>query len=523
MSRRGPDAVSTVSIPFLASSSNGKLSASVLSLRGNGLTRQPVKVGKLETSYFCWNGEVYRRRTADGHTAHMDDDIQGSDTQMMATLVMELGFEAALSQIHGEYATLLVNPDSTSNQHLWMARDRLGRRSLLWHREPGLAVVSSVGPVLSDRTQNAIDCLNFEEVPSDCIYSLQVTDTELVWTQCPHPVSLPAFNRVLPEPENIRILPSSDNVLPSVDYEEALTDSMNAISSAVSVRVLSAPTASSGKDARIAVLFSGGLDSSVLAYYAHVHLPLSEPIDLINVSFENPRTANDTEDIYDVPDRKTGRRALQELRRLAPNRQWQFVEVDVPFAKVTEYRSRIIDLMAPLNSVMDLSIALAFWFAARGIGHLRDNGNKLHPYTSAARVLLSGLGADEQLAGYSRHAGRFQSRSYAGLVNELAMDVERLPYRNLGRDDRIMADHGREVRFPFLDELVMNLWSSLPIYQKADLRLGKGIGDKLLLRWVAERVGLGSVATEAKRAVQFGSRTAKMMDNSKGHEHVMRT
>ena len=130
-------------------------------------------------------------------------------------------------------------------------------------------------------------------------------------------------------------------------------------------------------------------------------------------------------------------------------------------------------------------------------------------------MLLSGLGADEQLGGYARHHGRFLTRSYPGLIHELALDVDRLPYRNLGRDDRIMADHGREVRFPFLDEEVMSLWSSLPVWRKCDLRLSKGIGDKLLLRRIADRVGLHSVALEAKRAVQFGSRTAKMLDEDK--------
>lgn len=38
----------------------------------------------------------------------------------------------------------------------------------------------------------------------------------------------------------------------------------------------------------------------------------------------------------------------------------------------------------------------------------------------------------------------------------------------------------------------------------------EGLGDKRLLRRVAERCGLYRAANEKKRAVQFGSRSAKM-------------
>ena len=57
--------------------------------------------------------------------------------------------------------------------------------------------------------------------------------------------------------------------------------------------------------ARIAILFSGGIDSTALCYFAdryssflstplsncyNRHIPKDEPIDLLNVAFENPRT-----------------------------------------------------------------------------------------------------------------------------------------------------------------------------------------------------------------------------------------
>jgi asparagine synthetase B (glutamine-hydrolysing) len=93
----------------------------------------------------------------------------------------------------------------------------------------------------------------------------------------------------------------------------------------------------------------------------------------------------------------------------------------------------------------------------------------------------------------------------------------------LGRDDRIISHFGREVRYPFLDERVINFLSSLPANQKvspgltAEYHEGETtvLGDKRLLRRVAINLGLERAAKEKKRAVQFGSRSAKMEEGIK--------
>lgn len=61
-----------------------------------------------------------------------------------------------------------------------------------------------------------------------------------------------------------------------------------------------------------------------------------------------------------------------------------------------------------------------------------------------------------------------------GLAAELRMDVKRMWLRNCGRDDRLVADRGREARHPFLDEQLMALILDLPLYCVADLRLQPG-------------------------------------------------
>uniref|UniRef100_A0A8C3V6Z6 Asparagine synthetase domain-containing protein 1 n=1 Tax=Catharus ustulatus TaxID=91951 RepID=A0A8C3V6Z6_CATUS len=129
-------------------------------------------------------------------------------------------------------------------------------------------------------------------------------------------------------------------------------------------------------------------------------------------------------------------------------------------------------------------------------------------------VVLTGIGADEQLAGYSRHRVCFRKDGLEGLNKELEMELGRISSRNLGRDDRIIGDHGKEARFPFLDEDVVSFLNSLPISEKVDLTLPRGIGEKLILRLAAKELGLTASTVLPKRAVQFGSRIAKLESNS---------
>ncbi|XP_029188913.2 asparagine synthetase domain-containing protein 1-like isoform X3 [Acropora millepora] len=308
------------------------------------------------------------------------------------------------------------------------------------------------------------------------------------------------------------------------------------------------------KEARIGVLFSGGIDSMMISALADKFVPEDEAIDLINVAFEQKPTQNsfqnkdrrktklrqgnarqvamETPRKFDVPDRLTGISGLEELQRQNPTRQWNFIEVDVTVEELQEMRSsRISHLVSPLKTVLDDSIGCALWFAARGRGHLRASisakGNSLTSqediYSSKAKVLLVGMGADEQLGGYSRHRTRFINEGWKGLMEEMEMEVKRISKRNLGRDDRCISDHGREARFPFLDEEVVSFLNSLPVWLKTDPGLPRGTGEKLLLRQAARMLGLTSSSELPKRAIQFGSRIAKLESSGeKGSEACAR-
>lgn len=75
--------------------------------------------------------------------------------------------------------------------------------------------------------------------------------------------------------------------------------------------------------AKIAILFSGGIDSAILALLASKYVESDEPIDLLNVSFEKPANSGN----FECPDRQTCLQTLEELKNLCPTRRWNLIKV----------------------------------------------------------------------------------------------------------------------------------------------------------------------------------------------------
>ncbi|KWU45883.1 hypothetical protein RHOSPDRAFT_15885, partial [Rhodotorula sp. JG-1b] len=529
----GPDASNTLSLRL--STDNGTdlelhFFGSVLHMRGDKVTPQPLVSSAGDI--LLWNGEIF-----DGVEVgeHENDSIK------LMERIQQFGperFLEAIGPVEGPYAFVYFQ---AAQKRLWYGRDPLGRRSLLSCDADGPSQAPLVGhPPRTFRYD--IDVLTEQVFPFDRINPALPSLGDTV----------PMTRKFPPDPViGQRIL-------------EVMRIFISELEGAIRARVATVPPVPAPPAARVAVLFSGGLDCTVIAAILDRVLPRDEAIDLITVAFENPRSLKAREQTlqhppkgpsrhlentaqplgpYDVPDRLTARDAWRELRELAPNRRWNLVEVDVPYHEVLDHRQHVIDLMKPQNTAMDLSIALAFYFAARGQGHLAavasDDEPEAKPYTSHARVLLSGLGADELLGGYARHRRAFNqplgraednaqseqppsfvfpgqapgsaaNENWQALVDELQMDLDRLPTRNLGRDDRIIATHGKEARYPFLAGHVVEFLARQPVWYKADMRFVEGVGDKMLLRSVARELGLHKAARRKKRAIHFGARTAKM-------------
>lgn len=302
----------------------------------------------------------------------------------------------------------------------------------------------------------------------------------------------------------------------------------------------------SKKRAKYGLLFSGGIDSMVLARLLDEEMPLGMPLPLINVAFGDDATA-----LSECPDRITAQDGVMELRRLSKSeRAFHLVCIDVNSQQARDMLQNVVrPLVLPCAQPMDATIGTALWMAARGRGQARllerpgqigkgtetkiqaqaekSSVNEKQPETDtdmenasdmlleSVGVLFSGLGADELMAGYKgRHRTVFRTEGCEAVAREMDADISRLWFRNLGRDDRVIADHGREVRHPFLDEQVLDYVTALPLVPHVcDLSLPDGVGDKALLRRAARRLGLSSdTASRAKRAIQFGSRSKQVIE-----------
>ncbi|XP_070770824.1 asparagine synthetase domain-containing protein 1 [Enoplosus armatus] len=575
LKRRGPDWSQDLTVGGTSPCCQCLFSAHVLHMRGL-LTPQPVQDNT--GNVLVWNGEVFG-----GLPVMPEENDTAVVSQRLSSCNSPSEILSVLSTIRGPWGFVYYQK---AGDYLWFGRDFFGRRSLLWkfEAEVNVLTLTSVASQSSGPGQSAwqevpaigayrIDLkavseagsVTFEVYPwarggNDLVSSCSETMLESVPNGCTavmnqsglilaSPVS--PLNTFIPKSLNEKeIHPNChscvkdlEKLLASKEKNDEVKRVIDVLGEAVRRRVHSLPfrvndSSPPTKDhASVAILFSGGIDSMILAVLADRHIPAHQPIDLLNVAFklQEPKTQKEsakkpkkhknkptdsktdgadsqTSSPFDVPDRITGKAGLKELQDLNPERRWNFVEINVAQEELQKMRhERISHLVHPLDTVLDDSIGCAVWFAARGTGFITED-NDQRPFTSSAKVILTGIGADEQLAGYSRHRVRFKMSGHEGLIQELAMELGRISSRNLGRDDRVIGDHGKEARFPYLDEDVVSYLNSLPLWEKADLSLPRGVGEKLLLRLTAKQLGLGQSAVLPKRAMQFGSRIAKMED-----------
>ena len=462
------------------------MAGSLLQMRGARPSAQPL-VGA-DGSVLLFNGEIF---------GGIEVSEESNDAVVLLSALVEAGGDvpATMSQIRGPWAFAFWQPQYG---RLWYGRDVLGRRSLLYRggsADPFLLASCAPDPGAPSDVAGATGMPMWAEVPPG-IYSHRVGGcAEGGRIACErHPWAHAALRRILD--------PAVCSEGGAPRGEATAEGLLRVLEEAVRLRTTTCA------DGRCGVLFSGGLDSTVLAALADKHVAQGIPIELFNVCFDGGQS----------PDRSTAVSSAEELSRVgSPGRVWRLVEIDGDFVKdVVEIEPYIRQLLHPSSTVMDLNIGVALWLAAEGCGRSRDfrDGAQLAedaaaPTRAVSRALLCGMGADEQLGGYARHRTVFENGGLPALEEELRADFLRLHSRNLGRDDRIISDRGREARFPYLDENVVAYIHSALVPSLCDLSAPRGVGDKRILRDCARLLGLATCAGFPKRAIQFGTRIAQ--------------
>lgn len=444
---RGPNSLNTVT------KNRCSFIGSVLHIQGPKVIDQPYI--NSDGDVLLWNGEVFSKNSFESglsDTVQISKllnkeikstierkDLKYADRSELLSSAVQSVVES-LSLIHGPYAFIYY---SKLLEIIIYGRDPFGRRSLLKLKDNGCIIaLSSVWATSSDCKDDPEisedNVLMWEEIPVTGIFGCSVENKENI--------NLHQFQGGLDSPEKNNLFapwPSSriklgrrhivgkistnikiDNTIDrfvtsssllldtlinavrcrvaSMGFDLSPVISHNVASARVNLAISDQSNQIEGihlspHQCRVGVLFSGGIDSVVLAALLHLSLPNSdEPIDLLNVAFTGKENSiavpdntcetqgdeispgieslNDEEKVLEqpAPDRLAAVAALGELQNLFPTREWRLVHVDVTSQERQKHEEQIKNLIRPRDTHMDLNIGTALWFASRGQGYLRN-------------------------------------------------------------------------------------------------------------------------------------------------------
>jgi asparagine synthase (glutamine-hydrolysing) len=217
----------------------------------------------------------------------------------------------------------------------------------------------------------------------------------------------------------------------------------------------------------VAIAFSGGLDSSIIALLAKKS---RGNVHLVHVALENQ---HETEHAF---------RAAEELK--LPLCSQTYTEKDVQ--QVVPSVLEAIEEPDPVK----LSIAIPIFWAAKKTAEMN------------CRIMLAGQGADELFGGYKRYVDDYLRFGGEKTRETMFKDVAGMHEDNLERDWKACNANDVELRLPFAARKIVEFALSLPLEVK--LEPEKNTLRKLVLRRVAKNLGLPSfIADKPKKAVQY--------------------
>ena len=218
-----------------------------------------------------------------------------------------------------------------------------------------------------------------------------------------------------------------------------------------------------GRD--VAVAFSGGLDSGIVAVLAGRY---ARSVRLYTVG---------TPDSYDV---QASRDMCQHL-----GIEWEFIEMDEDsLVEGLRETIRVTGTTDPV--VLSFEVPLMYILPRVGEGYV-----------------IGGQGADETFLGYSKYLGMTDD----DLRRTASDDFAKLRGVTLVHESRMAERYGKTVLYPYLDSRVQSAVSDIPLN---DLR---PVGDdrKRPLKEIALRLGHPEIAEKTKKAAQYGTGSMNMI------------
>jgi len=225
-------------------------------------------------------------------------------------------------------------------------------------------------------------------------------------------------------------------------------------------------------DERFGVLFSGGVDSSLIALICK---QLKAAFTCYTVGLENSSDVEQAKKVAEFFDFKLKTRILS-------------------IEEAEKIIKKAVETVGP--NVVKVGVASVV-IAAKEIAD--------------EKIFFSGLGSEEIFAGYERHLK-------AKDVNEECWNgLKQMRERDLTRDVAVAKAMNFELRTPFLDKELIRVAMQLP----GRFKLNKD--NKLILREAAEEIGLGDFAWRKKKAAQYGSRFDKAIEKLAKREKLSKS
>jgi asparagine synthase (glutamine-hydrolysing) len=225
----------------------------------------------------------------------------------------------------------------------------------------------------------------------------------------------------------------------------------------------------------VAVAFSGGLDSSIVAFLTQ---KCGIEAQLITVGLEN------------TPETEYAEEAAKALNLPIHVKTYTIDDVEKVLPKVLW----LIEEPSALNASIAIPL---YWTAELAAYH-------------GLNVLMAGQGADELFGGYHKYLSIYAEKGADALQRTLFDDVRRCYETNFQRDNKVCAFHNVELGLPFVDLRVVNFGLSLPLSLKIESPTDKL--RKRVLRKVAENFAMPTfIVNRAKKAVQYATGVDKAL------------
>ena len=228
---------------------------------------------------------------------------------------------------------------------------------------------------------------------------------------------------------------------------------------------------------RIGIIFSGGIDSVIIAWLAKKMV----------------------REVICYTGGVEGSSDIAFARKIAKKLDLKLRVNELTYSEVEEMIPEVINTIEHTNAGQ-VEVAIPVYAAVK-LAH--EDGIK---------VMFSGQAADELFGGYSWYGKIVKDGGgYAGLRHYMNEDIQLLYKETLEREDKITMAHSIEMREPFLDLKLIRL------SMKIDLRLNvKGISDafgKHVHRKLAQELGIPrDIAYRSKEAAQHGSGIHQVID-----------